>query len=56
MKIWKAPSKVGYLSKIAEILNTDLTAQSAQNQKGTRLIWVFIALEMYNFGGTVNLL
>ena len=38
--------KKGYFSKIAENFSTALTAQSAQKQKSTRLVWVFLIILM----------
>ena len=43
------PSKVEYFIKIAELLGTVLTAQSAQKQKATRFILVFTVLGIHNF-------
>ena len=35
---------------LSEISSTAQTAQSAQKQKSTKFIWVFIVIGIYNFG------
>ena len=54
----RAPSKVGFFSKIAEIFSTALMAQLAQNQQKHKIHFSFYStylLGIYNFGHQVFL-